>query len=160
MRQLRFENSLALVILEAQHRVLHVILLVLRPGLRHHVTRTTGRLAERVRHVRRRKLARPVARLVEIVLANHEQLRLVEAIVRREGLHGVGRLDRPVSRSEFIILLLFLLRICPLVRVAWSSRRLHRVLRIRHVVLVALLVDNAIELPRLLHDGLPLRLGA
>lgn len=47
-----------------------------------------------------------------------------------------------------------------LVGKSWCGGCLHRVLGISHIVFITLFINHTVQLPRLLHDGFPFRLGA
>lgn len=95
--------------------------------------------------------------VIDIIFSYHKELRLVKALIWCKGLHRVRRLNRPVTRSE-IVYWLFLL-VDTSVAVPWGGRCLHRILRICHIVLVTLLVNDAVKFASLVQDGFAVRLG-
>jgi hypothetical protein len=134
------------------------LILIFRPRSRHGITGTAWALSYSVGDVWLLFWTCAAPTIINIIFTYHKKLWLVKALVWGKGLHWVSWLDRSVSRTE-IIYLFFLLVYCSGVAVAWGGRRLHRILRVRHIVFVTLLIDDAVEFSGLVQDCLAFRLG-
>lgn len=161
-RKFRLKNSLTFIIFVAHHRILQITArLIVRLVVCHGIAGASSRqFADVVGDVGGRVLTRLITILIRIILPYHKQLWFVEAIVRCDRFHGIRWLDWPISWSEFLILLLFLLINLMLVGQTWGSGCLHGVLRISHIIFITLLIDHTVQLPRLLHNSFPFRFGA
>lgn len=152
------QDALALVRGLAQFRLslVHVAVIGRRVSP-HQITRTTGLFAEVWSWHVRRSFARYIVSLSKTVFLNNEQLRVrFVSILRDHGPERVDRLHRLVVGTRVYLLLQHLRVIIG----ASGPRCLHRVLRVSHIVFVALLVNDTVQLPCLVQNGLSVRFGA